>query len=133
MVTLGWYWEQNICPSNPANYQDPPSRDTTPDEVITTQRLVTSQLTPQNVKAHHLLPSRKSSLFRLLFKYVCSVSLASAGTNWHFDKIFSFISLDGALRIPMTYNKDNNNPILSIHPIPQSLFNNLNRPWIDLS
>ena len=49
--------EQNICPSNPANYQDPPPRDTTPDEVITTQRLVTSQLTTQNGKAHHLLPS----------------------------------------------------------------------------
>ena len=28
--------EQNICPSNHANYREPASRDTTQDEVITT-------------------------------------------------------------------------------------------------
>ena len=28
--------EQNICPSNQANYRDPASPDTTQDEVITT-------------------------------------------------------------------------------------------------
>ena len=28
--------EQNICPSNQANYREPASRDTTQDEVITT-------------------------------------------------------------------------------------------------
>ena len=32
-------------------------------------------------------------------------------------------------RIPMTYD---NHPTQS-HPIPQSLFNHLNGPWIDLS
>ena len=40
------------------------------------------------------------------------------------------ISTEVVLRRPMTYD---NHPIPSIHPIPQSLFNNLNRPWIDLS
>ena len=34
--------EQNICPSNHANYREPASRDTTQDEVITTRDLATS-------------------------------------------------------------------------------------------
>ena len=45
--------------------------------------------------------------------------------------LFSIISTEGALIIPMTYD---NHPIPSIHPVhPQSLLNHLNRPWIDLS
>ena len=44
----------------------------------------------------------------------------------------SVISTEGALRLPMTYD---NHPPRShpTHPIPQSLLNHLNRPWIDLS
>ena len=36
--------QQNICPSNHANYREPESRDTTQDEVITTPARSTSQL-----------------------------------------------------------------------------------------
>ena len=45
---------------------------------------------------------------------------------------FWFISTEGALTLPTAYD---NHPSQShpTYPIPQSLFNHLNRPWIDLS
>ena len=43
-----------------------------------------------------------------------------------------FIGTEVALRIPMTYDNHPIHPsIPSVHP--QSLFNHLNKPWIDLS
>ena len=43
--------------------------------------------------------------------------------------IGAFISTEGALRLPTTYDNHPSQSHLT-HAIPQSLFNNLNRPWM---
>ena len=47
------------------------------------------------------------------------------------NSIQTIISIEGAHRLPTTYDKYPSQSHLSIHP--QNLFNQLNRPWIDMS
>ena len=49
------------------------------------------------------------------------------------DRRALVINTVGPLRLPTTYDYHPYHPSIPSHPIPQSLFDYLNRPWIDLS